>query len=120
MEGRDDVLFAVSHQDRNAIGSLDGEQQARFGRDQAVSFTRHGRKPLAGNLDFKRPFGLSRGSSNNKVRVKLAQGNQLCCWIAANGLCQEATVRDYDVAVIVSGKSEIQFTRSILCTIRPA
>src|SRR5208282_286535 len=57
------------------------------------------------------------GSGNHKIRVKLAHRNQLRRGITAHGLGQEATVGGYEITVVVSSESKIQFARCVLRTI---
>src|ERR1035438_5418797 len=118
MKGRHDALLAIGQQDRNAIGRLNGKKQARLGRDQAVSLTPQRRRHVARGPVLTRDFLLMSGSGNHKIRVKLAHRNQLRRGITADGRCQEATVSDYEITVVVSSEPKIQLARCALRTIR--
>jgi hypothetical protein len=101
MEGSNGAPFAVGDKDRNTVGGLDGEQQARFVGHHSVGFP-------AGF--FARVFG---GNAAGKRGMNLAESDHWEGWIAGNFAEKAPAVFEDIFPGIWSGKSEVQLASAL-------
>ena len=89
MKGRHRAPLAVGHQHRNAVGGLDGEQQAGLIGHQSVG--------LPGPLRGRRPQLPQR---EDQIRVNLAEGNQRRSSVSGDRFGQQPAVLGYRLPLV--------------------
>ena len=91
-------LLAVGDEDGNAIGGLNGEEQARLGGDLPVGFVR-----------VARGQRRQRMAVDDAVGMKLAERDERSCGIGRDGFGEETPVAEDGFAIVSGGEAEVQF-----------
>ena len=99
VEGGDGALLAIGDEDGNAIGGLNGEEQAGVRGDLSVGLVR------------VRAGGVGGDGMNDAVGMKLAKGDQGRCGIGCDGLGEETPVAQDGFAIVGGSETEVQLAR---------
>lgn len=99
MKGGDGALLAIGNQHGNAVGGLNGEEQAGFRGHLSVSPVRMGAP------------GVGADGVDDEVGVELTERDERRCGIGCNGLGEETPVAMDSFAIVDGGKTEVQLAR---------